>query len=286
MLKSKNIIPILMLSVSVIGFSCFYLVPFFISAIYALTDNPINLSFVGFKNFIDLFQNKYFMRGLTNTFIFIAISIPLNMVFPLFLAMTVNKLHFYQDFYSIIFLIPLVVPSATTAFFWKNLFDLNGPINKFLMNFGIEKIDWFQSNFAMSIMIFIFLWKNLGYNMVLFISGLNNIPTSYYECADIEGANGFQKFFKITSIYLIPTVFIVFIMILVNSFKIFKEIYLITGSYPHESIYMLQHYMNNMFLSLNYPKLASGAYILAVIVIMLVSVLFKSENKISENLKI
>ena len=284
-MKKNNIIPSMMLSISLLGFLFFYLFPFFISLIYGLTDNPINMKFVGLKNFSDLLQNKYFMLGLKNTAIFMVISIPLNILLSLVIALVINKFTKYRNHFSLVFLIPLVIPSATIAFFWENLFSLNGIVNKYLSVFGIEKIDWFQSKYGMLVMIFIFLWKNIGYNMALFISGLNNIPEEYYECADIEGANWFHKFAKITLLYLMPTVFLVLIMTFVNSFKVFKEIYIITGEYPHESLYVLQHYMNNMFLSLNYSKLVSAVYILTIVIVFFVAVVFKAENKFAKDLR-
>ena len=284
-MKKNNAIPIIMLSISLLGFSFFYLFPFILSLIYGLTDNPINMKFVGLKNFIDLFKNKYFMLGLKNTVIFMVISIPINILLSLAIALGINKFTKYRNYFGLAFLIPLVIPSATTAFFWENLFSLNGIVNKYLGILGIAKIDWFQSEYGMFVMIFIFLWKNIGYNMTLFISGLNNIPNQYYECADIEGANWFYKFTKITLVYLMPTIFLVLIMTFVNSFKVFKEIYIITGEYPHKSLYVLQHYMNNMFLSLNYSKLVSAVYILTVVIVFLVIVLFKAENNFSKDLK-
>lgn len=284
-MKKNNIIPSMMLSISLLGFLFFYLFPFIISLIYGLTDNPINMKFVGLKNFTDLLQNKYFMLGLKNTAIFMAISIPLNILLSLVIALVINKFTKYRNHFSLIFLIPLVIPSATIAFFWENLFSLNGIVNKYLSVFGIEKIDWFQSKYGMLVMIFIFLWKNIGYNMALFISGLNNIPEEYYECADIEGASWFHKFTNITLLYLTPTIFLVLIMTFVNSFKVFKEIYIITGEYPHESLYVLQHYMNNMFISLNYSKLVSAVYILTIVIVFFVAVVFKTENRFAKDLR-
>ncbi|OZV13124.1 sugar ABC transporter permease [Tissierella sp. P1] len=284
-MKKNNRIPIIMLSISLLGFSFFYLFPFIFSLVYGLTDNPINMKFVGLKNFIDLFQNQYFLLGLKNTAIFMVVSVPLNMLLSLFIALAINKLTKYRNQFSIVFLIPLVIPSATIAFFWENLFSVNGFVNKYLSTFGMDKIDWFQSKYGMLVMIFIFLWKNIGYNMALFISGLNNIPEEYYECADIEGANWFYKFTRITLLYLMPTIFLVLIMTFVNSFKVFKEIYIITGEYPHESLYVLQHYMNNMFLSLNYSKLVSAVYILTIVIVFFVAMVFKAENKLAEDLR-
>lgn len=275
----------MMLSVSLLGFSFFYLFPFVFSLAYGLADNPINMKFVGMKNFIDLFHNQYFMLGLKNTAVFMLVSIPLNIMLSLVIALIINRLTEYRNIFSLVFLIPLVIPSATTAFFWGNIFSLHGPVNKYLQMFGIAGVDCFQSEYGMFVMILIFLWKSIGYNMALFISGLNNIPVQYYECASVEGACAFWKFTKLTLVYLTPTSFLVLIMTFVNSFKVFKEIYIITGEYPHDSLYVLQHYMNNMFLSLNYSKLVSAVYVLTVVIVFFVAGVFRLENKSSKELR-
>lgn len=273
-----------MLGISLLGFLAFYVIPFLISFAYVLVNNPIQMRFVGMGNFVELFQNEYFTRGLKNTFVFIVISIPLGMILSLGIALLVNKKSKWNEWFSLIFLIPLVIPSATTAFFWQNIFSKDGVLNNFLSLYGIQSVDWIQSKYGLLIMIFIFLWKNIGYNMALFVSGLNQIPEQYYECASVEGAGIWWKFREITIVYLTPTTFLVLIMSFVNSFKVFKEIYIMTGQYPPEQLYLLQHYMNNMFQSLNYPKLVSAVYVLTVIVIFFVVCIFKLENRVSKNL--
>jgi len=141
-----------------------------------------------------------------------------------------------------------------------------------------------KTEFARVVVVIVYLWKNIGYNMVLFLAGLQNIPIQYYEAADIDGANNWNKFANITLVYLIPTTFFIFVMSIINSFKVFRETYLISGAYPHDSIYMLQHYMNNMFASLDYQKLTSAAFIMAVFIYILVLLLFKVERKIGSKI--
>ncbi len=277
-------IPWLMLMVSLVGFCLFYLIPFIVSFFYSIVDNPINNVFCGLQNYKELFQNQYFLRGLNNTLKFMAISIPLNMVLSLGVALIIHNMKRYPQFFSLIFLIPLAIPSATSAFFWESFFGLHGTLNKFLSIFGISGIDWFDSGYGMIVMVIIFIWKNIGYNMALYLSGLGSIPEQYYEYADVEGAGTLWKFKHITLPYLTPTTFLVLIMTFVNSFKVFKEIYIITGEYPPEGLYVLQHYMNNMFLSLNYSKLASAVYILTIVIVLFVACLFRAERKLSENL--
>lgn len=315
-----------MLSVSLTGFCCFYLIPFVLSFTYSLVDNPVSGQFCGLQNYKELFQNTYFLRGLKNTAWFMAVSIPLNMALSLGMALVVRRtrgssgtkessrvrnssgaksssgmkdsseakdcskmnrclgMEGYSDYLSLIFLIPLAIPSATSAFFWEKFFGLHGTLNRFLSLFHVEGIDWLDSSYGMAVMVVIFIWKNIGYDMALFISGLSSIPEEYYECADAEGAGRLWKFKNITLTYLTPTLFLVLIMTFVNSFKVFREIYIITGEYPPDSLYVLQHYMNNMFLSLNYSRLVSATYVLTAAVVLFVVCVFRGERKVSENL--
>lgn len=280
----NSVIPYIMLFISLSGFCFFYLIPFLLSFSYSVVDNPVSGRFCGLQNYRDLFQNAYFLRGLKNTAFFMAISIPLNIALSLSVAIAVRTRKSYSDYFGLIFLIPLAIPSATSAFFWENFFGLHGTLNKFLAVFRVEGIDWLDGEYGMVVIIIIFIWKNIGYNMALFISGLGSIPEEYYECADTEGAGRFWKFRNITLTYLTPTTFLVLIMTFVNSFKVFKEIYIITGEYPPDSLYVLQHYMNNMFLSLNYSKLVSATYILTTVIVLMVVCIFRVERKVSENL--
>ncbi len=284
MTKRDKMLPCIMLLISLIGFCFFYLIPFLLSFFYSVVDNPVRGKFCGIQNYKALFQNIYFLRGLKNTAWFMAVSIPLNMVLSLCAAFAVRKMKSYSNYFSLIFLIPLAIPSAASAFFWEKFFGLHGTLNRFLSIFHVEGIDWLESSYGMMVMVIIFLWKNIGYNMALFISGLNSIPEEYYECADVEGAGRFWKCRKITCVYLRPTMFLVLVMTFVNSFKVFKEIYIITGEYPPDSLYVLQHYMNHMFLSLNYSKLVSATYILTIVVVLFVVCIFRAERKFSENL--
>lgn len=261
------------------GFAAFYILPFCISVGYAFLSKPVNGSFVGLRNFIELFTNKAYLKGLANTLKFIGISVPLNMGLSLGIAMLISKLKKRRELFSLIFLIPLVIPSGSMVFFWKSLFAYDGALNGLLHAAGAAKINWLDSSLALFVMVLIFIWKNLGYNMVLYIAGLGNVPREYYEAAAVDGARPWQVFRRITLPLLVPTSVLALIMSIINSFKVFKEIYLITGSYPHESIYTLQHFMNNMFVSLNYPRLTTATTVLVVIVAVFTQSLLKLERR-------
>jgi len=264
-----------------VGFALFFILPFGISVGYAFLDRPVGGSFVGFANFADLLTNRAYLLGLRNTLRFIAISVPINLGLSLGVAMLINKLPSHKELVSLFFLIPLVIPSGSMASFWRSLFALDGALNGFLHDFGIERINWLNSDLAMLVMVLIFIWKNLEYNMILYLAGLSSVPRDCYEAAWVDGAKPWQTFRHITLPHLMPTTVLALIMSIINSFKVFREIFLITGAYPHPSIYTLQHFMNNMFASLNYPRLTTATTILVVGIAVFTQVLLRFERKVS-----
>lgn len=283
--KRKNIkIAIIFLLPSIIGFFIFYILPFVLVIKYSLMDSPNGGKLVGLINFIDLFNNPSFKKAALNTLIFTSISVPLLIIISLGVALLLNSNLYLRNIFRMFFTLPLVIPAASIVMIWQIAVDDKGLLNKLILYFGYSPIDWMNSSWALFVIILIFLWKNTGYNMIILISALQNIPKEYYECADIEGASAIKKFFSITLIYITPTLFFIFIMSIINSFKVFREIYLIAGQYPNDSIYMLQHYMNNVFMSLDYQKLSSAAVIMAVAIGALIILLFKFEERIIDKL--
>ena len=262
-----------------LGFVLFYLWPFIVSVGYSMMSRPSGGDFVGLRNYIDLLQSPAYQLGLRNTIIFMGISIPINMIFALAVAMLIKRTGLYQPLFSLIFLIPLVIPSGSMVFFWQMLFAPQGFLNNILNGLGLERINWLNSGYARVVIIIIFIWKNLGFNLVLFLSGLSNIPKEYYEAAKSDGANSFYILLKITLPCLLPTTILILLMSVINSFKVFREIYLLMGAYPHQSVYMLQHFMNNNFFSLNYPRLTTATTLLALVMVLLIQVLFKLERR-------
>jgi multiple sugar transport system permease protein len=276
-LKDETILFLLLLP-GLAGLLAFYVIPFIISLYFSAIDNNVTRNFVWFQNFADTWNNPAFQLGLQNTGIFMAISVPLNIVFPLLMALIINKTSdALKKVFCLIILLPLVIPSASVVHFWNSVFGINGVING--MFFPDAPVNWFNTDMNRVIITLIYIWKNAGYNMVLFLAGLQFIPREYYEYASVEGANALKKFYHITLVYLTPTMFLVLIMSIINSFRVFREIYLISGEYPHQSIYMLQHFMNNQFAALNYQRLATASYILSIFIIAAVLLLYFFQNK-------
>ncbi|GAA3400669.1 carbohydrate ABC transporter permease [Paenibacillus hodogayensis] len=264
------------LAPSLAGFSVFYLIPFGQSVLNSFQDRLRG----GFtlSNYKELLLSSSFQKAASNTFWFTAISVPILVVVSLLLALLLNQRIFFRNWLRTAYVLPLVVPVASIVLVWQILFDWNGALNAVLEHFGFDRQDWMKSDWAGFVIVLVYVWKNIGYNVILFLAGLQNIPDHYYEIAGLEGAGPVRKLFGITLTYLTPTTFLVVLMSVLNSFKVFRETYLVAGAYPHDRIYMMQHYMNNMFLSLDIQKVSSAAVLMALCIMALVFVLFRTER--------
>jgi multiple sugar transport system permease protein len=151
--------------------------------------------------------------------------------------------------------------------------------NGLLSNILGVNTDWLQTEHSFAVAVGVYVWKNMGYNLVLALAGLANIPKDYYEWASVEGMGRIRMFFRITLVYLIPALFIMFVMSFISSFKIYRELYMLAGNYPNEKIYMLQHYMNNQFARLNYQNLTTAAFVITIVIAVFMIVFFIIDKK-------
>ncbi len=271
-------ISLLFLSLSIIGVLVFFVIPFLVVIFYSVVDNPISHNFVLFDNYVNTFQNGAFQQAAINTIKFSAIAVPLAVILALILAMLLDSKIPFRSQFRTFFLTPMMVPIASIVLIWQVLFHYNGMVNDIIGVFGAGKIDWLKSDYAQVVIIILFLWKNLGYNMILFMAALSSIPQDILEVAVLESAKPRQIFFYIKLRYLSSTLLFVTIMSLINSFKVFREIYLLTGNYPYPTIYMMQHFMNNTFGKLDYQKLSSAAIMMSIVIVILIGILFLTEN--------
>ena len=264
---------------SFLGVCLFFIVPFAVVVKYAVTDSSAaDAVFVGIDNFKKLMTNAAFKLAAKNTLTFSALAVPLSVILAIALALMLESRIPMKSAFRSFFLSPMMVPVASIVLIWQVLFNFNGSVNVLLGVFGVKAVDWLNSDYAQLVVLLLFLWKNLGYNMILFMAGLANIPKELLEVADVEGASEIYKFFAIKLRYLSPTVMFVTILSLINSFKVFREVYLLAGDYPYEKLYMLQHFMNNTFRSLDYQKLSAAAVIMAIVMVILIALLFKVED--------
>ena len=273
------------LTPGLLGMGVFFILPFFVVVYYSLIDSVSTRNFVFLDNFIKLFHNSAFKMAAGNTALFSAIAVPLAVILAMVLALMLECRIPMKSQFRTFFLSPMMVPVASVVLIWQVLFNFNGTMNVFLTNLGLDRIDWLQSDWSMYVVVLLFLWKNLGYFMILFMAGLANIPKELIEVAEVEGASDAYIFFNIKLRYLSPPVLFVTILSLINSFKVFREVYLLTGDYPYEKLYMLQHFMNNTFRSLDYQKLSSAAVVMFLVMVVIIRILFWAEDAFGKDVE-
>ncbi len=284
-LRRERMVSLAFVSPSLLGILVFFVLPFFVVIYYAFVNNPVLHEFVGFDNFRNLFQNASFRLAAKNTAIFSLIAVPSAVIGSLLLACMLSQKIPLRSQIRTFMLSPLMVPVASIVLIWQVIFSNNGALNDFLAHFGVDKIDWMKSEFNRYVVILLFLWKNIGYDMILFLAALSNVPVDIQEMAMLEGAGSVRIFFQIKLRYIFPTILFVTILSLINSMKIFREVYLLTGKYPYDGLYLLQHFMNNTFESMDYQKLSAAALVMAAVMVIIIGLLFLVDNQLGKDVE-
>ncbi|WP_373209636.1 carbohydrate ABC transporter permease [Allofournierella massiliensis] len=251
----------LLLAPSLTGVAVFYLIPFAEVIRRSFTDAP-GRRFVGLANYQSVLSNSAFRTAAFNTARFLCVCIPALLILSLGMALLTRAAGRYGRLYQTSFLLPLAIPVASIVLLWNVLFSQTGLINAILQALGAQPVDFMGTGAAFWVLIATYLWKNSGYDMVLWAAGLDRIPTAQYEAAAVDGANGWQTFRWITWPGLAPTLGLTALLSLINSFKVFREAYLVAGQYPHESMYLLQHLFNNWFLNLELGRITAAAVLI------------------------
>lgn len=195
------------------------------------------MKYVGMANYEKLFQDKYFLLSLRNTFVFIAIHIPLQIVIALGLAVILNQKLWFRAFFRGAFFMPVVVSGVVVTILWQQLYGYElGSINALLMWLGFEKVGWLiDPMWAMPSIAIMATWKNVGLYVILFLVGLQSVPKSLYEASELEGASRWQQFWFITLPVINPTVVMVMLLSTIGGFSLFIEPYVMTGGGPLNS---------------------------------------------------
>lgn len=231
---------------------------------------------MGFQNYLAVLKNAAFQIAVSNTARFTLVCVPLLVVLSLALALAVRSIPFVGGTLRSAFLMPMAVPAASVVLVWKVLFHEKGLINASLLALGGSGVDWMGSGSAFWMLVISYLWKNLGYTMVLWTAGLAGIPESVYEAAQVDGAGAWQTFLYITLPNLRGSAYTITVLSLLNSFKVFREAWLVAGDYPHESMYLLQHLYNNWFRELDFDKIAAASVMTSAVVFTLIGFLRKA----------
>lgn len=285
-MRNKNIACLYFLLPSFLGVIVFVLAPFADVCRRSLT-TAVTGEFRGIDNYKLVFENKAFWLAAGNTAKFVLVCLPLLIGLGLIIACFLSRftrIHFLKS----AFLFPMAVPAATVVLVWKLIFDRQGFLNLFLTRLGeaaysagvlqsapVFDIDYMGTGAAFWVLVFSYIWKNLGYTVVLWLTGILSISTQIREAARVDGAGEFTCFVRIIMPNLKPVLYTITVLSFLNTFKAFREAYLVAGSYPDESMYLLQHLFNNWFTNLDFDKMAAAAVILGFILFAAILLLQK-----------
>lgn len=245
------------LAPSIIGVSLFVLIPF-LDVVRRSFMTVMSSEFVGFDNYKRVICNQAFRLAVKNTLHFTSIALPLLIVIGLVIALVLSKINDTRVIKSL-YLFPMAMPTATVVIVWRMFF--------------------YQQNFES--LVASYLWKNIGYTLVLWLAGIAAIPGELVEAAHVDGAGWFRCFLYVKLPCLRGSLYTIVILSFLNSFKIYREAYLVAGSYPGQDIYLLQHIFNNWYVSLELDKLAAATVIVGGILfvfIMLLNALWNNES--------
>ncbi len=232
------------------------------------------MEWIGLRNFIRLFQDPLFARAIINTLIFLVLHIPLQIVIALFFALLLNSAIKLRGLFRSVYFFPVVVSGVVVTILWAQLYNYeNGLFNHILTALGFSAIPWLvDPAFAMPSIAIMATWKNVGLYIVLFLVGLQTIPSYLYEAAEIDGASKNYQFFKITLPMLNPTIVVIFILSTIGGFSLFIEPYIMTGGGPMNSTLSAMLYIYNQAFSFNHMGYAAAlGFVFALIILFVVT---------------
>ncbi len=259
---------------SLIGVMLFFIVPFGINIIYSFSRSVASFEFVGLKNYRELFASDAFVLSFRNTTLFMLMGILLLLILAnamaLFFDYAVKKRFLFAGLALMGSVVPMIIPTGSVLVFIQKLFGENGVF---------DSVAWMTTNAASVMLLLIFLWKNAGYCMLVIFTGIHTIPKEVFEAAKLDGANSWQVYIHM----ILPQIksFLSFsvIMGIIGIFKTYRESYLLLGEYPHESVYMLQNFLNNNFYSINYQRLTTASIVFTIFLSVLLAGIFIGGNR-------
>lgn len=256
------------------GFMGFYFIPFLITVWYSLSFGIGRREFVGLDNFRELFQNEMFRLAIWNTCKYILVTIPVTLGIAIFLAVLLQTTIRGVKIFQLSFLYPLILPIASVVLAIQFLWGDNGIWNRLLEMLGKNRVEWLDSSWVFWILCLLYVWRFTGYYILIYLARIQMIPKEYYEYASLFGASKGAKFRYITWPILLPTFLFTIVLAVMNAFKCYREAFLLGGNYPNESIYLLQHFMNNNFQNMNYQKISAAAVSIVVGLLIVIALCY------------
>lgn len=260
-----------------VGVLIFFIIPFFLSLYYAFTKGVSTVQFVGLQNFKELFINPAFRLATKNSLKFIFIGVPIITMISFFLSLMMSDRLYRFPRWAM--LSPMIVPVASALIGWETIFGNNGMLNKILGFVNRQPILFFKEDNAMKVLILIFIIKNTGYMLVIFTGAISSLSKEYKEAFLLDSDSSLEYAFKIVIPLILPIIFFVVLLSIVNSFQMFREVYALYGDTPPNTVYLLQHFMNNNFHKLNYQRLSTSAFILVMAISVLVIIYLRFQER-------
>lgn len=272
----KHKVALLLLFPHLAGVMVFYILPF----LWGIVQSFVSGSTFSLSAYGILFANKAFQLAVRNTLLLTALTVPLLLAVSLAVALLVQRYARSGALLLHAFVINYAIPTASIAYVWMLLYEDFGFVNTWLNQLaGIPPRNWLDSALLYVPIISLFLAKYAAYPILLFLGGLQALPSDLYEAADMDGATGFQKFRYLTLPLLVPELLFVAVLGFFFNFKVYKEAYALFGSYPPKSIYLVQHFMNNHFQKLNLDLLTASASVMTVVIGTLIYLLIRLNRR-------
>ncbi len=280
--RKEFLVAMAMLAPNLIGLIVFMVIPAVASIGISFTNWTMlnSPTFIGLDNYKELIHDSLFWYTLKNTAVYVFWKVPVNIFISLAFAVLLNKKMYGRSIFRSIFFLPMVASSVSVALLWQPLFETNnGVLNVMLRAIGLKGLPWIYSQeTAMMSVILVALWKEIGYYMVMFLAGLQSIPATYYEAAEIDGSSPLRTFFKITVPLISPTTFFVFIISVIGSFQIFDLTSVLTAGGPANSTYTTIMYVYKA--GFNFFRMGYASAI-STILFLIILVLTTIQNKLS-----
>lgn len=284
----ENVAGWLFILPSLIGLLAFCVLPVLFSVYISFTDwnflsglDKIKLSGIG--NYINIFKDEYFIKSLWNSIIIAITTVPIGLILGLVIAYIIDNYCHFKNGFKVLLFIPYISSVVASAIVWGLVFHPSfGPINSLLQSLGIENTPkWFMDmKWSLPMIIAFTIWQNLGYHVVVYTAGLKNISTEIFEASSIDGATGFQKFFRIALPMVSPTTFFLTILGILGSFKTFDQIMVLTGGGPGDATTNIAIYIYKMAFEKYEMGLASAAaWIMFIIVFIITLIQWKNQDK-------
>jgi ABC-type sugar transport system permease subunit len=262
--------------VGLLGFAVFFLLPFFLGIYYSMFDLLDGRRFVGLENYIDLLQNELFRMALFNTAVFTFLSLGLMFLVSFgaayFLRFSVRKIP------RGLLVLPLAVPAVSISFVWLWLFHHRGFVSRFFDIFGMS-VNLFHGAGLYVPLLVLFLWRYAGFSILIYFAGLSRLPQEHLDCFHMESKSRLKLIFYVLLPHEKPRTVYMLLLNLIFSMSIFREIFAVWANYPPRQLYMIQHFVYNNFLRLQYERAATGGVILAVFVLLILAGILAWERR-------